>query len=353
MGAQFSVGGRDVGPGNPCYVIAEIGSNHNNDYGLAIETIDAAVAAGVDAVKFQTFRAADHYSKKTPGFTYLDGQNTYDLIKSLEMDRDWLPDLAKHAASRNVDFLSSPCDQDAIERLEAVDVPTHKVASFDLPDLQLIRAIAQTGKPVVLSTGLANMDDIERAVATCRGVGNEQICLLQCTSLYPAPTHLSNLRAIATLRDEFDVVSGYSDHTEGDVVPVSAVALGASMIEKHFTLDRALPGPDHPFAINPAEMTEMMRKIRDVESALGDGVKNGPREEEQEMFEKGRRSLHAKITIPAGSVISEDMIVCKRPGYGIAPHQLPDLVGCRTTETIDEDAWINWAHVAKLDTTEH
>ncbi|MGQ0666823.1 MAG: N-acetylneuraminate synthase family protein [Nitrospiraceae bacterium] len=336
------VPGRWIGDGQPCFVVAEIGSNHNHDLGLAKRLIDAAAEAGVDAVKFQTFRARSHYSKNTPGFSYLNDRNTFDLIESLELDRSWHAPLKQYAESRNLLFLSSPCDIEAIDELNQLGVPAFKVASFDLTDLALIRHMARTGRPVVLSTGMADWMDIQRAVAICKEEGNENIVLLQCTSLYPAPAPLSNLRAMRVMRDAFGVLTGYSDHTEGDHVCLASVALGACVVEKHFTMDRTIPGPDHPFAIEPEPLKQMMLRLREVEAAQGDGAKTGPRLEELEMFKKGRRSLHAKVRISKGEVITPDKITAKRPGLGIPPHLADAVVGRVARTDIEEDQWITW-----------
>jgi len=343
--APIKVGTKLIGEGQPCYVVAEIGSNHNQDFDLARRMIDAAGIAGVDAVKFQTFRATEHYSKFTPGFSYLGNANTQALIRSLELDRSWHAPLKAHAESQGVAFFSSPCDSDAIAELKAIDVPVYKVASFELADTDLIHAMASVGRPMILSTGMADWMDIQRAVDICRAVGNEDIVLLQCTSLYPAPANLSNLRSMATMRALFEVNVGYSDHTTGDHIPLAAVALGACLIEKHFTLDRSLPGPDHAFAIEPREMQDMMRKLREVESARGDGIKNGPRAEEKEMAEKARRSLHARVAIKSGEVITADKLVTKRPGLGIPPHLKSVVVGRVARADIAADQWITWAMI--------
>lgn len=337
-----SIGDVAVGDGQPCFIIAEVGSNHDNDLDQARRLIDAAAKAGVDAVKFQTFRATEHYSRFTPGFEYLDSQDTFELIKSLEMDRSWHAVLKEHAEVHGLAFFSSPCDPDAIVELAALEIPAYKVASFDLPDVELIGQMARTGKPVILSTGMANRDDIRRGVNACHLNGNEQIVLLQCTSLYPAPPDLSNLRAMATMRADFDCLVGYSDHTEGDSVAVASVAMGACMIEKHFTLDRSLPGPDHSFAIEPEDLAALVDKVRDVEAALGDGCKDGPRAAEREMFEKGRRSLHTKVDIIAGQVIEAAMLTVKRPGLGISPAQQAEVVGRAAKVDIAADHWITW-----------
>lgn len=338
----LDIGGRKIGDGQPCFVIAEIGSNHNQDYGLACKMIEAAAQAGVDAVKFQTFRATSHYSKKSPGFGYLNNTDTHELIRSLELDRSWQAKLKLHAEACGVAFFSSPCDSDAISGLAELDAPAYKVASFDLTDDVLISEMAAIGKPMIMSTGMATWMDIQFAVDAARRAENDQIILLQCTSLYPAPAHLSNLNAMASMRAAFGTLVGYSDHTMGGHIVLAAVAMGAAVIEKHFTLDRTLPGPDHAFAIEPHEMADLMQKIREIEAACGDGIKNGPRPEELEMAEKGRRSLHARVPIAAGQVIDEDMLVAKRPGLGIPPFLRAQVVGRTARRNIDVDDWITW-----------
>lgn len=338
----LDIGGHKIGDGQPCFVIAEIGSNHNQDYNLACNMIDAAAKSGVDAVKFQTFRATSHYSKKSPGFGYLHDANTHDLIHSLELDRSWQAKLKEYAKKCGIIFFSSPCDSDAIVGLAALNVPAYKVASFDLTDDVLISEIAAIGKPLILSTGMATWMDIQFAVDAARRVGNDQLVLLQCTSLYPAPTHLSNLNAMASMRSVFGTLVGYSDHTMGEHISLVAVALGACVIEKHFTLDRTLPGPDHAFAIEPHEMSELMNKIREIESSFGNGIKNGPCQEEIEMAEKGRRSLHARVPIISGQVIRADMLVAKRPGLGIPPFLRAQVIGRTARRNIEADDWITW-----------
>ncbi|WP_448546858.1 N-acetylneuraminate synthase family protein [Thalassotalea fusca] len=339
---KIRIANKTLGEGSPAYIIAEVGSNHNQDYALALKHIDAAAEAGVDAVKFQTFKADKHVSKFSEMPKYLKGYDSvHDLIKTLELERDWQKPLKEYAESQGLDFFSSPCDYEAVDSLEKVGVPAHKIASFDLPDLELVRYIAKTGKPVLLSTGMADWMEIQRAVDVCREEGNEQIVLFQCTSLYPAPSNLSNLRSMERMRDMFDVVVGYSDHTLGDLIPVSSVAMGASIIEKHFTLDRTLPGPDHSFAMEPDEMKVMVDKIREVESAIGGGEKKGPRAEEQDMYLKARRSLHVNQDIKVGDVITEEMLIIKRPGFGIEPYRKAHVVGSVAKVDIPKDHWID------------
>lgn len=338
----MKIADRKLGENQPCFVIAEIGSNHNRNFDMAKELIKAAAESGADAVKFQTFSASKHYSTKTPGFNYLKNVDTYSLISSLELDRSWQADLKNHAEDLGVIFFSSPCDSEAINDLAELDVPAYKVASFDLTDDVLISEIAAKNKPLMMSTGMATWMDIQIALNAAKSVGNEQIILLQCTSLYPALANLSNLRAMVSMRMAFGTLVGYSDHTMGDHMALAAVAMNASVIEKHFTLDRRLPGPDHPFAMEPHELSEMMRKIREIESGFGDGIKDGPREEEKEMAKKGRRSLHARIAIKEGQVITEDMLTIKRPGLGLQPFMRRYVIGRKARRNIEFDEWVTW-----------
>jgi sialic acid synthase SpsE len=341
---HIAFGGRRVGEGEPCFLIAEIGANHNRDFDMARRLIDVAADAGADCVKFQIFLADQHYSRFTPPIPGYD-KHIHTIIAETEFDRDWLPLLKDFAEERGVVFLSSVGDRDAISRLEAVDVVGYKNTSAELSDVELISAIAATGKPVILSTGLADEADITRALAACEAAGNRQVILLQCSVAYPAPMEIVNLRAMETMRNRFGTLVGFSDHTLGDHVAVAAVAMGARVVEKHITLDRALPGPDHRFALEPDELAGMVRRIRDVEAALGDGRKDGPRGPEMDIYLMARRSLHAAVDIPKGTVITEDMLCIKRPGMGIAPWRKSELLGRVSTASIAADRWITWEDV--------
>ncbi len=345
---KVRIGSRWIGDGEPCFVVAEAGANHNRSLGMAKELIDVAVEARADAVKFQTYSAETLYSKKTPKFSYLEAQTskeTWDLIKEIELPREWQAELAAHAAKRGIIFFSTPFDYRAVDELDALGVPAYKIASFEIVDLPLIGYAAAKGRPMILSTGLATYEDIHDALGACWAAGNRNVVLLQCASLYPAPPLRMNLRAITTLRQAFGVPVGLSDHTLGIHIAGAAVALGACVIEKHFTLNRALSGPDHPFAIEPRELADMVRQIREVEAALGDGVKLGPSPEEQEMHEKARRSLIAARRIPKGTRIERDMIVIKRPGYGIRPKLIDLVIGRVAKVDIDEDTVLTWEMV--------
>ena len=339
----FEIGGRRVGPGEPVYVIAEAGANHNRDLGLARELIDAAAASGADAVKFQTYTGA-LYSAKTPRFEYLqDGRSPSELLEAISLPRDWQPELAAHARTRGIAFFSTPFDHDAVDSLAAVGVPAMKIASFELVDLPLIRHAASVGVPVILSAGMATYGEIEDALGAVREGGGREVALLRCASVYPAPAELMNLRAMATMRDAFGVPVGLSDHTTGIAIPTAAAALGAELIEKHFTLSRKLEGPDHPFALEPEELRAMVAAVRDVEVSLGSGRLEGPSEAESvEMYGLARSSLHAATEIRATTAITRDMLTVKRPGHGIKPKHIDLVVGRTARIDIEVDDAITW-----------
>lgn len=346
MDTTVKIGRNPVGSGHPCYVIAEAGANHNRDFDTARRLIDVAAAAGADAVKFQTYTGRDLYSTKTPRFEYLGelaAVPIHQLLDDLALPREWQPLLAAHAREQDIEFLSSPFDRDAVDSLDALDVAAFKIASFEIVDVGLLAYVASKGRPVILSTGMATLGEIEDALAALAPVADVGICLLQCASLYPAPPSIMNLRAMDTMRAAFGVPVGLSDHTRGIHVASAAVAMGASLVEKHFTLDRSLPGPDHPFAIEPTELSEMVHHIRDVEAARGDGHKRGPSAEESaEMYTKARRSLVAACDIPKGTRLRAEMLTVKRPGFGIAPKLLDTIVGRVVTVDVEADEIIVW-----------
>lgn len=346
---SFRIDGREVGGGAETYVIAEVGANHNRDLALARELIDVAADAGADAVKFQTYSGARIYSSKTPRFEYLKSisdKTPADLLEEISLPREWQPDLAAHARERGIQFFSSPFDHEAVDELEQVGVPVFKIASFEIGDLPLIRRVAATGKPMIISTGMATMDEIDEAVTAAREAGAEEIGLMQCTSVYPAPAERANLAAMETMREEFGVPVGLSDHTEGIAVAIAAAALGAAFVEKHYTLDRAMKGPDHPFAIEPDELRSMVAGIREARAAIGDGLKQGPSPEEAgEMYTLGRRSIIVVGDHPAGTVLSREMLTVKRPGFGIAPKELDRVVGRTLKEAVTDDDILTWEMV--------
>jgi len=305
--------------------------------------IDKAKNSGVDAVKFQSFKADKHYSKFTPSHSSYK-KNIYNLIKELEINKSWMHKLKKYCNEIEIDMFSSPCDYESIDEMVKLNTGILKVASFDLTDIKLIEYMAKnSNNAILLSTGMATLGDIENAVNICRKNSNN-FALLQCTSLYPAPCNLSNLNAINTMGLSFNCLTGYSDHTIGDHIAIAAVSMGAKIIEKHYTLDRTMKGPDHSFAIEPNELKLMVERIRDVEDAFGDGLKNGARYEEEENY-KLRRSLIAKIDIKKGEVIGEKHIIIKRPGYGIKPKNYNLVIGRVATADIEKDEWITWEKI--------
>jgi N,N'-diacetyllegionaminate synthase len=344
--AEISIGDRRVGSGRPTYVIAEAGANHNRDLDVARALIDAAVEASADAVKFQTYSGKRIYSSKTPKFKYLEGlsdKSPSELLEEIELPREWQPLLRDYAMERGIDFFSTPFDHEAVQELDALDVPVLKVASFEIVDIPLIRAAASTRRPLLISTGMATMEEIAEALDAAAAGGAREVGLMQCTSVYPAPAERANLAAMATMRQAFGVPVGLSDHTTGIAVPIAAAALGAAFVEKHFTLDRTMKGPDHPFALEPPELTAMVAGIREAASAIGDGVKAGPGPEERgEMYELARRSIVVTRALPAGTRLDADMLTTKRPGYGIRPKHLDAVVGRELALAVDEDEVLTW-----------
>lgn len=343
---SFEIAGRPVGGGAPCYVIAEAGANHNRDLAIARELIDVAAAAGADAVKFQVYSGAALYSRKTARFEYLDGvsdQSPADLLEDIALPREWLGELASHATAAGIAFFATPFDAGAVGELVEVGVPAMKVASFELVDLGLIREVAGSGLPLILSTGMATYGEIEEAMAAAAEGGARELALLRCASLYPAPAHILNIRAMTTLRACFGVPAGLSDHTLGIAAATGAAALGMDVLEKHFTLDRSMPGPDHTFALEPGELRDLVAAVRTVEAALGNGRLEGPSgEESKEMYRLARRSIVAAADVAAGTVIAREHLTVKRPGYGIAPKHLELVIGRTARVDIEEDDIVTW-----------
>lgn len=334
------IGNKKIGGDNPTYIIAEIGSNHNQDIKIAKKMIDEAASAGVDAAKFQTFKAETLYSKKTPKFSK-DKIEPFDLLKSIEMPREWHKELFAYTKKKGIDFLSSPFDFEAVDELDKIGSPAFKIASFEIVDHELLKHTAKKKKPIILSTGLANIGEIEEAIDVIRAEGNDDIILLHCASMYPSPIEIMNLKAIQTMACSFQIPIGLSDHTMGIHVSLAAVAMGAKVIEKHFTLDRSMAGPDHNFAIQPEELQKLVSDIRDIEKAMGSGIKDKSKNE-QEMYEKARRSIIAATDIPKGTKITKNKLIIKRPGYGIKPKYIDIIVGREAKTDIKAEQWITW-----------
>lgn len=342
---SFSIGEKKIGNGHSVFVIAEAGSNHNRNMKQAKKLIEIAAEAEADAVKFQTYSAETLYSKKTPNPEYLEGKikqkTVWQMIKDIELPREWQGELADYSRSHGLIFLSTPFDYDAIEELEELNILAYKIASFEIVDLPFLKEIAKTKKPIILSTGMASLGDIEDAINAIRAIGDVGIGLLHCAINYPPPFKDLNLRAIKTLKQAFQVPVGYSDHTMSITIPSVCVALGGNIIEKHFTLDRTLKGPDHAFALEPSQLKEMIKNIRETEVSLGSPRKFMPNSEAN-LYKLARRSLIAKRNIPKGKIIEESDLIIKRPGYGIPPKFLKIVIGRMARKDIEEDEIITW-----------
>ncbi len=346
MARAFKIAGQPVGFGHPTYIIAELSANHNQNIDHAIELVHEAKKAGADAVKLQTYTAdtltirSDREYFRIGGGTLWDGRTLYDLYAEAFTPWDWHPKLQKIANDLGMHLFSTPFDATAVDFLEEMEVPAHKVASFELVDHALIERIARTGKPMIMSTGMATLREISEAVEVARLAGAKDLALLKCSSAYPAPAEEMNLRTIPHLAEAFDVTTGLSDHTLGIAVPVAAVALGASIVEKHFTLTRATPGPDSAFSLEPAEFRAMVDAIRTVEKALG-SVHYGLNEKEASS-RAFRRSLFVVEPMKAGECFTPRNVRSIRPGHGLAPKHLSEILGRRAATDIDRGEPLSW-----------
>ena len=341
------IGQRLVGPGEPPYVIAEAGSNHNRDIGVARALIDAAAGAGADAVKFQTFTADALVARTSdPIVTLKDefgkfGRTVHEMFAAAEMPIEWLPRLRDYSEQKGITFLSTPFDERSADLLEQLDMPAYKIASYEVVHLPLIRHVARKGKPVLISTGMASIGEIEEALAAVRAEGNDQLAIFHCPIGYPVPPEHVNLAVIDTLRQTFGIPVGLSDHTRGVAIPIAAVARGADMIEKHYTLDRSQRGPDHGFAIEPDELKALVEGCRSAFTAIGDPQKVCLPSEELH-YVRGRRSLFAAVPIAEGTTITEDMLAILRPGIGLAPKYRDAIVGRRARRNLAAFDPIRW-----------
>lgn len=325
-------------------IIAEAGVNHNGSLDLARQLIDAAAAAGVDYVKFQTFRADKLVTRTARQAAYQSRnlghseESQYTMLKRLELSPDDHRALIDHCNTKGVRFFSTAFDLESIAFLDSLGLPLWKVPSGEITNFPYLRAIGLTGKPVILSTGMATLDEIEAAVGVLTRFGTPRngITLLHCTTEYPAPKDQVNLRAMQTMHERFGLPVGYSDHTEGIEIPVAAVAMGATVIEKHFTLDRSLPGPDHKASLEPDELTAMVRQIRAVKSALGNGVKE-PTPAERPNIPIARKSIVAATAIQRGELFTEENLTAKRPGTGLSPMLWESVVGQTAPHDFESD----------------
>ena len=347
---RINIGHFLMGPDQRCFVIAEGGVNHNGDVGAALCLVDAADEAGADAIKFQTFRTPKLVSRDAAKAGYQCRATGADesqaaMLQRLELTDDEHRQIFAYSQRRGIMFLSTPFDMDSASFLMELGVEAFKIGSGDLTNLPLLRRAGQFGRPVIVSTGMAHLHEVEQAVATLHDAGCRQLILMQCVSNYPAEPADANLQAMRTMRDAFGVPVGYSDHTLGHDVAVAAVAMGACVLEKHLTLDRDLPGPDHQCSLTPDQFKAMVEAVRRVESAMGDGVKQ-PAHAEHEMRHTVRRSLAAAVDIAEGAVITEAMIAILRPGDGIEPASIDQIIGRKARRAINAGTRLGWSDVA-------
>ena len=343
---KVKIGDKLVGEGEPTFIVAEIGVNHNGSIDIAKRLIDAAKDAGADAVKIQAFKTERIVTKYAEKASY-QKENTrseksqYDMLKKLELKDEQIKELSHYAKIKSIVFLSSAFDKESVDLLSKLKVPAFKIASGEISNFLLLQYIAEKKKPIILSTGMSTLGEIEEALEDIREKGVEDIILLHCVTSYPAKTEEANLKVIKVWQNSFGLPIGFSDHTLGIATPVAAVALGSALIEKHFTLDKTMPGPDHRASLEPDEFKEMVDAIRDVEKALGDGVKRLT-EEEERIKKVARRSIVAKVDIPKGKTITEDMLDLKRPGIGLEPRYLDKVVGMKAKKNIKADELVTF-----------
>jgi N,N'-diacetyllegionaminate synthase len=343
-------GSVEIGPGCPPYIIAEVGSNHNGDMNLCCQLIDAAADAGAHAVKFQSWTdksliAEEEYARNTE---YSDRKKHFgslrEMVTAYQLTTEQHHEAHAHCQARGVAFCSSPFSVEEVDLLEKLDVPFFKIASMDIVHLSLLKHVARKQRPVVISTGMATLAEIEQAVETVRAEGNEQIVLLHCVSIYPPEYDAIHLRNMVTLQEGFDVPVGFSDHTLGTAIPLAAIALGAAVIEKHFTLDQGMAGWDHAISANPEQMRTIVEKGKNIFTALGDRRRTVSKAE-MEKRKKFRRSLVAKRNLEKGHTLAETDFDAKRPGTGVAPNEISYVIGRRLTSELLADQVLHWEHL--------
>lgn len=331
MVEAVKIGDRVVGAGHPCYVLAEAGVNHNGEWDLAVELVRAAKRAGADAVKFQTFRASRLITSSAPKAAYQlrttnPSESQTEMLRRLELPEDWHPRLIDLCRTEGIDFMSTPYSFEDVDLLVSMGVSALKLASIHCAEPIFVAYAARTGLPLILATGMATLAEVDAAMRAAREVGNDKVVLLQCTTDYPSRLEDANVRTIPVMRQAFQTPVGYSDHTETSIPCAAAVALGACLVEKHLTLDRAMPGPDHAASFDPAQFAELVRAIRETERALGTGIKQ-PCDVERENAKTMRRGCAARRDLKAGDLLAESDVALLRPASGLLPSQLAAVIG--------------------------
>ena len=340
---HIKIADKKIGLGYPIFIIAEAGVNHNGKLNLAKKLVDAAIEAGVDAVKFQTFKSKGVVTDKADTATYAKknlGRDVkqVEMMKNLELDYDNFKILKKYCDSKNIMFLSTPHSFDAIDFLDEL-VPAFKFGSGDITNIPALKYAAKKDKPMILGTGMTTLQEVKEAVESIKKTGNDQVVALHCTTNYPCPFEEVNMNAMKTIQKELDCLIGYSDHTLGITVAIMAATLGAVVIEKHFTLDQTLPGPDHKASLEPEELKNMVTEIRNVEKALGSFEKK-PTPSEKKIMPNVRKSIVANRDIIKGDIIKKEMLDIKRPAKGITPKEINNIVGKKTRRKIQKDEFI-------------
>lgn len=338
MEKEIKIGNRIISKDSPTFIIAELSCNHNGQLAVALETIDAMHEAGADCVKLQTSKPGsitidcDKESFIVKGGTLWDGKTLYELYQQTYTPWEWHKEIKDYVEGKGMIFFSSPFDFKAVDFLEELGVPAYKIASFEITDIPLIEYTASKGKPVIISTGIANEEDIQLAIDTCRSVGNDQVVILKCTSAYPTSLEEVNLKMIPDIQNKFDCLVGLSDHTMGSVVPMGSVALGGKIIEKHFILDRSLGGPDASFSMTPVEFKEMVDSVRDLEKTLGKVTYQLT--EKVEKNKQFARSLFVVSDVESGDIISKENIRSIRPGNGLHPKYYKEILGKKFSQDV-------------------
>ncbi len=335
----MKIGSYKIDKKEPTFIIAELSANHSGNLATALETVRAAKRAGADCIKLQTYTAdtitinSNHADFQVKG-TIWEGKNLYELYQEAYTPWEWHEEIMKTAKEEGLICFSSPFDPTSVDFLESLDVPAYKIASFEITDIPLIEYVASKGKPVIISTGIATIEDIELALNACKRMGNDQIALLKCTSSYPAPIEEANMAMIKDFEERFGVITGLSDHTMGSTVPVVATCFGAKIIEKHFILDRAIGGPDASFSMNEQEFTEMVKAVREAELAIG--KIDYSLTEKQKAGKNFSRSLYVVQDIKAGDIITQENVRSIRPGYGLHPRYYHEIIGKKATKNIEK-----------------
>ena len=343
----IAIDNKKIGINQPVFIIAEAGVNHNGDLEMAKQLIDVAAKAGADAIKFQSFKAERVASVLAPKADYQKEtsdpyQSQLEMIKNLELSPEEHEQLQLYSRQQGILFLSSPFDEESVDLLNHMRIPIFKIASGEVTNWSFLEYVARKNKPLILSTGMSFLSEVEQAVRVIRQAGCEHLILLHCVSSYPAAPDCTNLRAMKTMATAFQLPVGYSDHTPGIEVALAAVALGACVIEKHFTLDKNLPGPDHKASLDPDELQALVAGIRTVEQALGNGIKQ-PVSSEEENRIIGRRSLATAATISKGTILKPELVTALRPATGISPVEIDRLIGRKVKQNMPQGSLISWS----------